>query len=308
MSLPLPLNTARIEQAKILSYEGLLRDVKEFEKNFLIQALPAEIKRELPTYIEMIKILEDKVQPQLPDEPPKPETFHHQSSKDLILAWRKRNTSFDVGAIKSKDQLNLLAESFKEVFNDSPQALYYAWDRYRKAKLRNTEKILQRRLEIKGLRRSVQKHSERANVKKITDVAAQLWWKILPPGVEADHEIMEYFRDYATRRHAVTFDFSRIEALLSLKPSHHYIGIDEWDGYVVYLFENTDTAILDCPVYGNAIYILTHDWKTLSRMSKSRILSLGCENVGRIIHSGDWLLRVRYAVEADYKSRNIFQL
>lgn len=78
----------------------------------------------------------------------------------------------------------------------------------------------------------------------------------------------------------------------SLRPEAWYVGIGEFDGYVVFTFPRTNKALLERPVYGNAVYVLGSDWRRLSRLSKRELLADGALGVTKIVHMGDWFARV----------------
>ena len=85
----------------------------------------------------------------------------------------------------------------------------------------------------------------------------------------------------------------RLEILMQYKPVQCYVGIDEFQGYFVFLFSHTNKVVLECPQYGNAIYIIDGNWKTLCRCSKHDLISDRAKRVTRIIHSGRWAKRLR---------------
>jgi hypothetical protein len=59
----------------------------------------------------------------------------------------------------------------------------------------------------------------------------------------------------------------------ALKPSSVYVGIGEFDGYIVLAFRQTRKVVLECPIYGNAIYVIHEDWQRLAKMPKFELLS-----------------------------------
>jgi hypothetical protein len=68
---------------------------------------------------------------------------------------------------------------------------------------------------------------------------------------------------------------------------------------VVY-FEKIKTAVLDCPVKGNAIYIFGKDWKELSSLSKYELLTYHPNKTKRIIHRGDWFEKLKRILQNYY--------
>jgi len=77
----------------------------------------------------------------------------------------------------------------------------------------------------------------------------------------------------------------------SLDPEQCYVGKDEFEGYIVFTFAHTPNALLECPVFGNAIYIINSDWERLSRMTKQELRR--SPEVTRIIHKPNWFQRVK---------------
>jgi hypothetical protein len=70
-----------------------------------------------------------------------------------------------------------------------------------------------------------------------------------------------------------------------------------WDGYVVLEFSWSQRVVLDCPITGNAIYIISGDWKELARHSKFHLWSEYSENCTRVLYTGNWLWRVKAALQ-----------
>jgi hypothetical protein len=117
-------------------------------------------------------------------------------------------------------------------------------------------------------------------------------WIILPSGGHPFPTLVEYFKSVAQEHHK-EFDEDRLERIKSLNPTAIYKGINEFDGYAVFFFNEYDGAILECPFVGNAIYLLKGEWETLSRLTKRELLEEHPREVVRIIHSGDWFSRLK---------------
>jgi hypothetical protein len=118
-------------------------------------------------------------------------------------------------------------------------------------------------------------------------------WKILPPGEHPFPHILEYcehLKQNAKKRRVIG---ERIKLIGSLNPTNSYVGVDEFNGSFIFYFQELDSAILDNPEYGNAIYVIRGDWKTLSRLSKAELLEGYQDNVTRVIHSGNWFVRLK---------------
>lgn len=53
------------------------------------------------------------------------------------------------------------------------------------------------------------------------------------------------------------FDESRLTQIIKLlNPTICYIGKEKFQGYVVFGFDLSEKVVLECPKYGNAIYII----------------------------------------------------
>ena len=81
-----------------------------------------------------------------------------------------------------------------------------------------------------------------------------------------------------------------------LGPDRTFLGTEHWKGYVVFVFERQRVLVLECPILGNAIYVLRADWRKFAGMSKQEILDRADPDVERIVHAGAWRERLRRAV------------
>jgi hypothetical protein len=97
--------------------------------------------------------------------------------------------------------------------------------------------------------------------------ARRLPWRVLPPGELSLHRVLAHYEKLGRIRPDVRYEPERIRRAYSLGPDGCYVGADEFDGYVVFTFPRTNKALLERPVYGNAVYVLGPDWKRLSRLS-----------------------------------------
>jgi hypothetical protein len=121
---------------------------------------------------------------------------------------------------------------------------------------------------------------------------SRLPWRVLPPGELSVGAVLEHYGRLQRRNPHIRYERERIKKAFSLQPDRCYVGQDEFEGYIVLTFAHTPRALLECPVFGNAIYIIDSDWKRWSRMSKRELLHRA-NGVTRIIHKGDWFWRVK---------------
>jgi hypothetical protein len=129
--------------------------------------------------------------------------------------------------------------------------------------------------------------------------AKRLPWTVLPPGEWAFSDIQSHFHQLSRERRDLQWDLKRLDYANRLKPSESWIGKDEFDGYVIFIFRWTKAALLDHPIMGNACYVLRSRWRELSHLSKSELLRRHPRRVTRIVHKGDWRARVKQALERD---------
>jgi hypothetical protein len=134
------------------------------------------------------------------------------------------------------------------------------------------------------------------STKQSTDlVFEKLNWRLLPAGQLLIDQIERHFRLLAHSRKRSSqrrLDWRRIEFLLEQQPDHAFVGVEEFDGYVAFIFSRVGKTVLENPLEGNAIYVFEKDWKNLSRLTKSEVLSDGGFRT-RIVHTREWQSRLR---------------
>ena len=89
-------------------------------------------------------------------------------------------------------------------------------------------------------------------------------------------------------------DIERLKSVHSLNPDVIYIGVGEFERYTAFYFQEAKAAILECPIVGNAAYVIAEDWEQLSRLTKRELLESYQDNVTRLVHSGDWLYKLKF--------------
>ncbi len=86
----------------------------------------------------------------------------------------------------------------------------------------------------------------------------------------------------------------RIVKAYSLGPEPVHLGVNEFEGYVVFEFPHTEKVLLEHPLSGNAIYVIEEDWRNRARLTKQELQA--DEKVTRIVHQGDWFGRLKEAL------------
>ncbi|HVB39907.1 MAG TPA: hypothetical protein VNE83_03335 [Terriglobales bacterium] len=129
---------------------------------------------------------------------------------------------------------------------------------------------------------------------------------LLPAGKHRIDEITEYFHKLAQGSgyfRGRKIDNARIEATLALRPAFCWTGEKAWVGYVVYKFVEYDRVIVDCPLEGNAAFVLAGKWQEMVRFSKAEIREEYAHLCVKIVHKGDWLGRLRAALQNRHYKR-----
>lgn len=112
-------------------------------------------------------------------------------------------------------------------------------------------------------------------------------WKILPPGeypwekIEAELHIN---RTFNSKKRSIEHN---VQVLNSYHPNFFAMGIDNFNGYIVFGYPNKNLYVLESMELNNATYIFKSDWQELSKISKKQILA-GNLYYKRIIHSPQW--------------------
>lgn len=114
-----------------------------------------------------------------------------------------------------------------------------------------------------------------------------VYWELLKPSGDSWAELMQYF-DCLERTKGEIYDKQRLKFIHDFQPDRLYVGRESFEGYVVFIFGFSNVALLECPKLGNALYVMNiNNWKELSQLSKTELLTNHRKEVQRLIHSGD---------------------
>ena len=122
----------------------------------------------------------------------------------------------------------------------------------------------------------------------------KIFWRVLPSEDRSFDSILAHYEQLQRSNPHIPYEVGRLQSIFSLSPSKCYIGMDEFVGYIVFAFEHSKKVILECPVYGNAIYVIRDNWKGLSRLSKHELLTEHSDLVYRIVHTGGWFDKLKF--------------
>jgi hypothetical protein len=139
----------------------------------------------------------------------------------------------------------------------------------------------------------------RSSVPFILPPLQHLPWQLLPGGDWTVNTIIGRlrvkFQNAALRGKPI--DEDRLRKIVTwLNPSRCYVGSQEFDGYLVFGFDDHATVLLECPIYGNAIYLIRGDWVKITQLTKGRSLSRHPDQVRRVIHGSDWIHKLQAAL------------
>ncbi|MDQ3522687.1 MAG: hypothetical protein M3434_10180, partial [Gemmatimonadota bacterium] len=116
-------------------------------------------------------------------------------------------------------------------------------------------------------------------------------FEILPEDQQTDVYVRRYYREVMSQDWLKDFSQDRLDKMLALPRSNWKKGKEGFFGYIVLMFDHTDRVLLECPVEGNAIYVLNSGEDRLLRMKKQQLRESG--EAIRIFHTGDWYRRLK---------------
>jgi uncharacterized Zn finger protein (UPF0148 family) len=175
----------------------------------------------------------------------------------------------------------------------TPESTDVAVLRRRIAELETERDELRRRLEQRELT-----HPDVVGVPTTTAHIHHLDFEVLPPGNWDVEDVIQHFKKLQENPlpewRGMVIDWRRIRQIQRLQPTDCYIGKKMWRGYQVYTFRFTPKVVLECPIKGNAIYVLGDNWREMLRFTKQEVRDRG--NPIKVVHKGDWLDRLATAL------------
>jgi hypothetical protein len=117
-------------------------------------------------------------------------------------------------------------------------------------------------------------------------------WEVLPPGTK-EEAVARLFRGQSPSPEKKQEAGERYDFLISLKPQKLVFGTSGLQRYFGALIQD-DLVVFENIEYGNAIYIMYDDWKTLSQRTRLELMSgrFG-NNFERIVHTSGWKTAVK---------------
>lgn len=127
----------------------------------------------------------------------------------------------------------------------------------------------------------------------------KLPWILLPKEKWTVENVVKIFRTYSFKRwQNATFDEGRLRKIINvLKPNFCYIGEDEFEGYVVFCFDRTEKVVMECPVVGNAVYVISGNWQEITKLGKREAKNRHTNCIKTINHNETWLERLQLLIK-----------
>lgn len=120
-------------------------------------------------------------------------------------------------------------------------------------------------------------------------------WEIFPPGTR-ELDITRIIGDRVKLDQAEKADFAdRYDFLKSLNPIRFVKGLGGSGTYFGAIYQE-DLVVFENIKYGNAIYVLFENWREVSKLSRTEILS-GNYNYLRIVHDSSWKTKLLSALK-----------
>lgn len=139
-----------------------------------------------------------------------------------------------------------------------------------------------------------------------TDLTVEEWlsservrWEILPVGEGAPRpfgEILARLPTQPSPERAARME-ERYSAVNRMRPSAVVVGEGEFARYFGFKFRE-DLVALECLDYGNALYLMYRDWRTLSQRSRVDLMADKSEHYDRITHRDGWEGRLATLLES----------
>jgi hypothetical protein len=154
--------------------------------------------------------------------------------------------------------------------------------------------------------------SSRASRPTLTDASTefrdlptvQLPFRLLPPGT---WDVTQVIKHYQTEAQAWLgsrqIQAHRLHELKTLQPSKCYVGTELWLGYILFEFAWSTGVVLECPIEGNATYILSGPWQQMLRRTKAYLRTRFASDCTKVVHKGDWLVRVWETLDQNATTR-----
>ena len=127
-------------------------------------------------------------------------------------------------------------------------------------------------------------------------------WQPLPPGEAAPENVHWHYHEKLRREGRLDkFNQERLDKALDLPYAEWWVpteGFGGFDSYSIFSFDHTEKVLLECPLYGNAAYIVNSSEERWKDMTKQELIDSG--EAEKVAHQGEnWHVKVREALEVE---------
>lgn len=127
-------------------------------------------------------------------------------------------------------------------------------------------------------------------------------WRPLPPDKASPQKVRGHYRERLRHEGRLDmFDQDRLDAATALPYKEWWVpteGFGGFDAYSIISFAHTDKVLLECPIYGNAAFVINADEEVWREMTKQELTESGLAK--RIPHQGkNWTVKVKQALEIE---------
>jgi len=128
----------------------------------------------------------------------------------------------------------------------------------------------------------------------------RLDWIVLPVGFWNEPKYLSEINRFSAGAKSPGIFLERLKFAESLEPQEIFQGMNSLGTVAYWVFVFDDYVLAECPLYGNAAYLIqgTTDWKSLLSMSKREILESRPEMVTKMIHTPDFEERIKNETQA----------
>lgn len=123
-----------------------------------------------------------------------------------------------------------------------------------------------------------------------------LQWDPIPPGEATPSDVLRYYERLQREGRIDKFDQERLDKATALPYVDWLLPRSGLHAYSIFTFAHTEKVLLECPVYGNAVYIINSREERWLAMSKQELIESG--EAKKIPHQGkNWYKRVKEALD-----------
>ena len=121
-------------------------------------------------------------------------------------------------------------------------------------------------------------------------------WDLLPVG-ERNDDLQEFITKFhLEKKNHIDRFVDRYDVLAKLKPENFISGTSGFRRYFGAKFSD-DLVVFENLEYGNAIYVMYENWKSLSQKSRVELLKGDNRGFDRIVHTKSWKVQLDFLVK-----------